>query len=208
MTQAIATLIDPAGRPAASAQAAGPPLDFAGLLGSRICHDLISPVGAIGNGLELLRELGGGANSGGAELELIGASARSASDTLQFYRLAFGAASATEETGTQAARRVLMGWIAHHKAEASWSPSVEAMPRAAARLLCNLVQCALSALPRGGRIEVLGDASADTLAVEARGPALMLPGAAGAWLSAAPGAPAPTRLRRQESGEDNRFTGT
>ena len=60
------TLIDPAralaptlGRTAtaaaASAQAAGPPLDFAGLLGSRICHDLISPVGAIGNGLELLR---------------------------------------------------------------------------------------------------------------------------------------------------------
>ncbi|MEM6441675.1 MAG: histidine phosphotransferase family protein [Pseudomonadota bacterium] len=191
MTQAIAPFLDPADR----SGAADPPLDFAGLLGSRICHDLISPVGAIGNGLELLAELGrGGAApaAGGPELELIGASARSASDTLQFYRLAFGAASAAEETSSLAARRVLMGWVAHHKVSADWRPGAEAMPRAAARLLCNLAQCAVSVLPRGGRIAILEDAAADALAVEASGASLALPGSAGAWLSAAPGAPPPS----------------
>ncbi|MEM1313258.1 MAG: histidine phosphotransferase family protein [Pseudomonadota bacterium] len=191
MTDAIATLLDrPTDAPAPDA--AAPPLDFAGLLGSRICHDLISPVGAIGNGLELLSELGRGAGTPGAELQLIADSARAASDTLQFYRLAFGAASATEETGAASARRVILGWAAHQKPQAVWTPTVEAMPRAAARLLCNLVQCAVSALPRGGAATVVSDIAGDALAVEARGPTVTLPEAAAAWLSAAPAAPTPS----------------
>ena len=64
------------------------PAEFGAMLCSRICHDLISPVGAIGNGVELLQELDRGASEG-AELQLIGHSAQMASASLQFLRIAF-----------------------------------------------------------------------------------------------------------------------
>ena len=66
-------------------------IDLPALIGSRICHDLISPIGAINNGLELLEMAGTGA-APGPELALIGQSVESASARIRFFRIAFGAA--------------------------------------------------------------------------------------------------------------------
>ena len=79
------------------------PMDLAALLCSRVCHDVISPVGAIVNGLEVLEDEDDPSMRDVA-LELIKKSARSASARLQFCRLAFGAAGWSGRRSTQAMR--------------------------------------------------------------------------------------------------------
>jgi histidine phosphotransferase ChpT len=148
------------------------PMDLAALLCSRVCHDVISPVGAIVNGLEVLedekdpemREIA---------IELIKKSAASASARLQFCRLAFGAAGsigATVDTGD--AESVTRGLIVNDRTTLVWNPPRQFAAKNKVKLLLNLNLIALSAIPRGGVITVDFAGQDETLAirVEAKGP--------------------------------------
>jgi histidine phosphotransferase ChpT len=177
--------------PALEPSAAAPPeLDaqrFGALVGSRICHDLISPVGAVGNGVELIEEVGP-ANAE-EELQLVARAAGAASAQLQFLRLAFGAAQAEEAMGWAALRRTALAWAETQRAGLAWPETGGETTRAEARLLCNLLQSAVSALPRGGEIGV--EAGPAGLAATARGEGAALSAEAAAWLAGAPAAAAP-----------------
>jgi histidine phosphotransferase ChpT len=125
--------------------------DLAALLCSRVCHDIISPVGAINNGLELLDE--GGADQDA--MNLIRQSAKNASARLQFARIAFGAAgSAGMQIDTGDAEAVTAAFIANEKPELVWNGSRALLPKNQVKLLLNLVLVALAAIPRGGKITV------------------------------------------------------
>src|ERR1700741_2196447 len=96
-------------------------LDLAGLLCSRICHDLISPTGAIVNGLEVFDE-GGDAETRTFALDLIRKSARTASGRLQFCRIAFGAGgSAGAQIDTGDAEAMARGFIEEDKVKLTWN---------------------------------------------------------------------------------------
>ena len=125
--------------------------ELAALLCSRVCHDIISPVGAINNGLELLDE-------GGAEedaMTLIRTSARNASARLQFARIAFGAAgSAGMLIDTGDAQSVATAFLKNEEPELVWNGGRALLPKNKVKLLLNLVLVATGAIPRGGRITV------------------------------------------------------
>jgi histidine phosphotransferase ChpT len=129
-------------------------LELAALLCSRVCHDVISPVGAITNGLEVLED------EDDAEMQrhamvLIQKSATQASSKLQFARLAFGAAgSAGASLDLNDAREVAEGFVSHEKAEMSWDGPAAVMPKDLVKLLLNMILIALAAIPRGGKIHV------------------------------------------------------
>jgi histidine phosphotransferase ChpT len=126
--------------------------DLAALLCSRVCHDVISPVGAINNGLELLDE--GGADEDA--MDLIRTSAINASVRLKFARLAFGAsgsAGASIDTG-EAEKAAKDFAAAEKKAEVSWSGPRAIVPKNRVKLLLNLFLVAYSAIPRGGNVDV------------------------------------------------------
>jgi histidine phosphotransferase ChpT len=125
--------------------------DLAALLCSRLCHDIISPVGAINNGLELLDE--GSADEDA--MKLIRASARNASARLQFARIAFGAAgSAGMQIDTGDAESVTTAFLQNEKPEIEWNGRRALMPKNKVKLLLNLVLVANAAIPRGGKITV------------------------------------------------------
>lgn len=182
--------------PDSAAPAGLTPEALGALLCSRICHDLISSVGAIGNGVELLREMGA---AGGEELELIARSAGMASATLQFLRIAFGAAPPGDAMSCAAVQRAARDWCAFQRAELDWPPQEGETTRAAARMIFNLMQAALSALPRGGvlRVEAPPPAGGRRMViVRAEGAQPRLPEGAAEWLScaAAPCAPGPREV--------------
>lgn len=128
--------------------------DLAALLCSRVCHDIISPVGAINNGLELLDE--GGADEDA--MNLIRASARNASARLQFARIAFGAAgSAGMLIDTGDAESVAHAFMKSEKPELSWNGVRALLPKNKVKLLLNLVMIANAAIPRGGKVSVFID---------------------------------------------------
>ena len=128
--------------------------DLAALLCSRVCHDIISPVGAINNGLELLDE--GGADEDA--MKLIRTSARNASARLQFARIAFGAAgSAGMLIDTGDAEAVSIGFLKNEKPELVWNGTRALLPKNKVKLLLNLVLIANGAIPRGGKITVTLD---------------------------------------------------
>lgn len=148
--------------------------DLAALLCSRVCHDIISPVGAINNGLELLDE--GGADEDA--MNLIRQSARNASARLQFARIAFGAAgSAGMLIDTGDAEAVTTAFLKNEKPELSWSGGRALLPKNKVKLLLNLVLIANAAIPRGGRIAVtLEDVDTQPrFTLSARGPMLRVP---------------------------------
>ena len=129
-------------------------VDLAALLCSRVCHDIISPVGAINNGLELLDE--GGADEDA--MKLIRTSARNASARLQFARIAFGAAgSAGMLIDTGDAEAVATAFLQNEKPELVWNGRRALMPKNKVKLLLNLVLVANAAIPRGGKIVVTLD---------------------------------------------------
>ncbi|KXG86245.1 histidine phosphotransferase ChpT [Agrobacterium bohemicum] len=126
--------------------------DLAALLCSRVCHDVISPVGAINNGLELLDEGGSDADA----LDLIRTSAVNASVRLKFARLAFGAsgsAGASIDTG-EAEKAAKDFAAAEKKAEVTWNGARAIVPKNRVKMLLNLFLVAYSAIPRGGNIDV------------------------------------------------------
>lgn len=125
--------------------------DLAALLCSRVCHDIISPVGAINNGLELLDE--GGADE--EAMALVRQSARNASARLQFARIAFGAAgSAGMLIDTGDAEAVAIGFLKNEKPELTWTGTRALLPKNKVKLLLNLILTANAAIPRGGKIAV------------------------------------------------------
>ena len=125
--------------------------ELAALLCSRVCHDIISPVGAINNGLELLEE--GGADEDA--MRLIKTSARNASARLQFARIAFGAAGSTGmQIDTGDAESVATSFLANEKPELEWKGKRALLPKNQVKLLLNLVLIASAAIPRGGKITV------------------------------------------------------
>ena len=129
---------------------AGP--DLAALLCSRVCHDVISPVGAINNGLELLDEGGADADA----MELIRASALNASVRLKFARLAFGASgSVGASIDTGEAEKAARDFIdAEKKAVFTWNGPRAIIAKNRVKLLMNMVLVAYGGIPRGGDMVV------------------------------------------------------
>ncbi len=126
--------------------------DLAALLCSRVCHDIISPVGAINNGLELLDE--GGADDDA--MDLIRSSAHNASVRLKFARLAFGASGsvgASIDTG-EAEKAVQDFSSADNKTEITWEGPRAIVAKNKVKLLLNLFLVAYGSIPRGGSIAV------------------------------------------------------
>jgi len=144
--------------------------DLAALLCSRVCHDIISPVGAINNGLELLDE--GGADEDA--MNLIRQSARNASARLQFARIAFGAAgSAGMLIDTGDAEAVTTAFLKNEKPELVWNGARALLPKNKVKLLLNLLLVANAAIPRGGSIVVtLEDLETAPRFASPRGPLL------------------------------------
>jgi histidine phosphotransferase ChpT len=129
-------------------------LDLAALLCSRVCHDLISPVGAIVNGVEVFDE-DKDEETRTFALELIKKSARNASARLQFCRLAFGAAgSAGAQIETGDAEKVTRGLIEDDKIKIAWNLPRELKPKNLVKLLLNMMIVAAGTIPRGGTLTV------------------------------------------------------
>jgi histidine phosphotransferase ChpT len=129
-------------------------LDLAALLCSRVCHDLISPVGAIVNGLEVLDEDKDEETKTFA-LDLIKKSAQQASAKLQFCRLAFGAAgSAGAQIELGDAEKVARGLIEDGKTTIVWNLPREFVPKNRAKLLLNMLMVAVGTIPRGGVLTI------------------------------------------------------
>jgi histidine phosphotransferase ChpT len=151
-------------------------LDLAALLCSRVCHDIISPVGAIINGLEVLDE-DNGEEMRAFAFGLIQRSARQASAKLQFARLAFGAAgSAGAEIDLADAEKVTRGYMEGEKAAFDWEAPRVLMPKNLVKLLLNLVLLANAAIPRGGNIKVVVEsASPPAFTLRAVGPSARVP---------------------------------
>jgi histidine phosphotransferase ChpT len=179
-------------------------VELASLLCSRLCHDLMSPVGALNNGIELL------ADETDPEmrekcLELLEDSARASANKLKFFRLAFGAAGGFgEEIDSREAEVALQGVFGpERRIEVGWVVSEPKLPKGAAKLLLNLALLAGDALVRGGRLDVGAEIREREveLVIRADGPRILLdpvlretlatggaggtvePRAAGAWLA-------------------------
>lgn len=126
--------------------------DLAALLCSRVCHDVISPVGAINNGLELLDEGGSDADA----LDLIRTSALNAAVRLKFARLAFGASGsvgASIDTG-EAEKAAKDFAAAEKKTEVTWNGPRAIVAKNRVKLLLNLFLVAYGGIPRGGSVDV------------------------------------------------------
>ena len=128
--------------------------DLAAMLCSRVCHDLINPVGAIGNGLEVLADPSQGAMAEGAH-ELIANSAKHARAKLEFARLAYGASStAGTDFDTRECERVARLLFEIEKADLDWQVPLILLPKHKAKLLMNMLLIAAMAVPRGGVVKV------------------------------------------------------
>ncbi|MFL6720824.1 MAG: histidine phosphotransferase family protein [Sphingomonas sp.] len=153
------------------------PVDLASLLCSRLCHDLMSPVGALNNGIELLADE---TDPDMREkcLELLADSARASANKLKFFRLAFGAAGGFgEEIDTHEAQAALEGLFGpERRIELGWVVKDGKLPKDAVKVLLNLALLAGDALVRGGRLDVGAerDGAEIELAVRAEGPRILL----------------------------------
>jgi len=198
-------------------------IDLASLLCSRLCHDLLSPVGALNNGLELM------ADEQDPEmrercLELLAESAKASANKLKFFRLAFGAGGGYGAAiDTQEARAALEGLFGgDHKVDLGWMVSADSLSKSATKLLLNLALIAGDALVRGGRLDVGAEEANGglELAIRAEGPRILLdptlretilsgsaggqvePRAAGAWLAHSLAAEAGGAIRLSDPGDE------
>lgn len=135
--------------------------DLSALLGSRICHDLISPLGAIGNGIELLMMSG---TAPGPEMTLISDSVANANARIRFFRIAYGMASADQAVSRQDIRSILDDITRGGRLGIDWQVEGDP-PRMDVKLAFLALQCMESALPHGGRVTVT---RADGWRIEAR----------------------------------------
>lgn len=189
-------------------------IDFASLLCSRLCHDLLSPVGALNNGLELL------ADEHDPEmrarcLDLLNESARASANKLKFFRLAFGAAGGFgDAVDAREAKAAIEGMFGEAgRIEIGWMVEPATLSKTAIKVLLNLALIAGDALVRGGRLDIGAESTGNgtEMVVRAEGPRLVLdpelrralqggtaaadvtPRAAAAWLV--------SELVRQDNGE-------
>ena len=155
------------------------PTDFASLLCSRLCHDLLSPVGALNNGLELL------ADEHDPEmrarcLELLAESAKASANKLKFFRLAFGAAGGFGDTvDTREAQAAIAGLFGdNHRVSIGWMVEDPVLPKQVIKVLLNLALIGGDALVRGGQLDIGAEARDDMveIVVRAEGPRIVLDG--------------------------------
>ncbi len=152
-------------------------LSLTALISSRICHDVISPVGAISNGLEVLDEEKDEQVREYA-MDLIRKSAQQASAKLQFARLAFGAGgSAGSEIDLNMVRQVVHGVLDEGKHQLIWNVEPLTMVKDKVKLLLNLLAIAITTLPRGGSIDVsvTGLAQSPAITIVCRGMGARIP---------------------------------
>ena len=199
-------------------------VDFASLLCSRLCHDLMSPVGALNNGIELM------ADEQDPEMrercvELLADSARATANKLKFFRLAFGAGGGFADfIDANEARIALEGIFGtERRIELGWMVAPEKLTKGAMKLLLNLALIAGDALVRGGRLDIGAETTAGGLeiAIRAEGPKVVLdsgiremladgaaqdgeiePRTAGAWLATALAKEAGGTIRLSEPGPE------
>jgi histidine phosphotransferase ChpT len=147
-------------------------IDLASLLCSRLCHDLLSPVGALSNGIELLRDEGDPEMRQRC-LELLEQSARISTDKLKFFRLAYGAAGGFgDSVPTEEPRELVRALVANNgRIALEWDVREEQLPKPAVKVLLNLAAIAIDALPRGGRLDIGAERreGASEIAVRAAG---------------------------------------
>lgn len=124
--------------------------DLNALIGSRICHDLISPLGAIGNGVELLNMSG---LSIGPEMALISESVENANARIRFFRVAFGAAGTEAMTGRTEAASILDGLYRTGRLRVRWAVTGN-QPRRLVKLAFLALQAMESALVWGGEVVI------------------------------------------------------
>ena len=143
-------------------------LDLAALLCSRVCHDVISPVGAIGNGLELFDDPEIDEDTRQTALSMIRTSARTAAAKLKVCRIAFGAAgSAGASIDLSEAGEMAQGFVASERVKLDWRAPPENRPKQQVKLLLNMLLLAMAGVPRGGVVTVT--AEGDTLMARAKG---------------------------------------
>jgi histidine phosphotransferase ChpT len=151
--------------------------EFASLLCSRLCHDLLSPVGALNNGIELLSDEHDPEMRARC-LELLGDSARASANKLKFFRLAFGAAGGFgDEVDTREARVAIEGLFGGEgRVQLGWMVDDPTMGKSALKVLLNLVLIAGDALVRGGRLDVGAEKHERgiDIVVRAEGPRIVL----------------------------------
>lgn len=152
-----AATTDPAAMPKIS------DLRLAELLSARLCHDLIGPVSAIGNGAELLAE--DGSEFAKDAVALIADSARRASARLQFYRFAYGFGRDGSRTGP-APHELAAGFFAGSRTACDYPAGLAAQPLEWHKLACNLLLAGAEGLPRGGRLALAAGAAGPELAAQ------------------------------------------
>jgi histidine phosphotransferase ChpT len=159
-------------------------LDLAALLCSRVCHDLISPTGAIVNGLEVLEEKDSDEETRTFALDLIKRSARTASARLQFCRLAFGSAgSAGAQIDLGNAHAMARAFIEDDKTRLAWNLPQVLLPKNRVKLLLNLLIIAEQTIPRGGTLTVDAVGDGEGFRIVAAGPNARIPHAVPALLA-------------------------
>ncbi|MGI8527690.1 MAG: histidine phosphotransferase ChpT [Pseudolabrys sp.] len=164
-------------------------LDLAALLCSRVCHDLISPVGAIVNGLEVLAEEKDEATKQFA-LDLIAKSSRVASAKLQFCRIAFGAAgSAGAQIDTGDAETISRGFFEDDKTKLVWNVPRTLLQKNRVKLLLNMLLIGGQTIPRGGTLTLDAVGAGETIGfkVTSAGINAKIPPAIPPLLAAQPG---------------------
>lgn len=163
--------------------------DLAALLCSRVCHDLINPVGAIGNGLEVLADPTQTDMATFAK-ELIENSTKQARAKLEFARLAYGASStAGTDIDTREAERVsTLYFEAVEKAKLEWKIAPMFLPKNKAKLLLNMLIITVGGVPRGGTVtvEVEGEAGTENFTITATGPKTLIPNGVQALIAGTP----------------------
>jgi histidine phosphotransferase ChpT len=166
-------------------------LDLAALLCSRVCHDVISPVGAIVNGLEIFEDEKDEAMKKSA-LDLVKKSANQASARLQFARIAFGAAgSAGAALDLGDAENAVRGLLQDDRLTIAWNLPRALLPKNRVKVLLNLALIGGSSIPRGGKLTVdpVGEGERIGFRITAEGPYAKVQPAIEALLSAAPTEP-------------------
>jgi histidine phosphotransferase ChpT len=162
----------PTGEIAMSGQVTLEALDLAALLCSRVCHDLISPTGAIVNGLEVLEEKDSDEETKTFALDLIKKSAKTASGRLQFCRLAFGAAgSSAAQIDLGDAESMVRGFLDEDKTKLAWHLPRVLLPKNRVKLLLNMLIIASQTIPRGGMLTVdaIGEGESISFRITAAG---------------------------------------
>ena len=165
------------------------PQTLAELISSRLCHDLVNPLGAIGNGVELIEMTG---SARGPEMELIRDAVRDAQARLRFLRIAFGGAGPTQIISAREAKATAQAPWQGARLKTVWA-AADDLPRLRVKLGYLMLLCAETALPMGGEVSLSQDSSRQ-LRLDALAPRVTLDPAL--WSVLHFGMPAANRLLR------------